>query len=171
VNVTLREATRDDEALLWDMLHLAVFVPPGAPAVPKAALAEPDLARYVSGWGRVGDAGVIAMTSIDEPVGAAWLRLWSAADRGYGFVDLQTPELTIAVRPAYRGRGVGTRLLDHLLQRADRTCGSVSLSVSVLNPARRLYSRFGFIAVGGDGHSTTMRRWRGAGDKASAVGE
>jgi ribosomal protein S18 acetylase RimI-like enzyme len=161
LNLTLREATRDDEAFLWEMLHLAVFVPPGATAVPKAALADPDLARYVRGWGRTGDAGVVALMSMDEPVGAAWLRLWSAKDRGYGFINVETPELTIAVRPEYRGRGVGTRLLDHLLQSADQVHRSVSLSVSVLNPAVRLYRRFGFIPVGGDANSTTMRRLRG----------
>ena len=43
---------------------------------------------------------------VGGPIGAAWLRLLKGDERGYGHVDDETPELGMAVLPAYRGRGV-----------------------------------------------------------------
>jgi GNAT superfamily N-acetyltransferase len=91
-------------------------------------------------------------------VGVAWLRLWSRGSEGYGFVDTETPELSMAVRPEHRGRGIGTQLLDRLLAEADRSYRAVSLSVSDGNPAVRLYQRLGFVAMFSVNGSTTMRR-------------
>ena len=144
------------------MLYLAVFVPPGGPAPDYSVVEQPALARYVSGWGRPGDDGVIAFVD-GHVVGAAWLRVWSEQDCGYGFVDVLTPELSIAVRPDFRRRGIGTQLLRRLLRRADESYDSVSLSVSVENPATRLYERVGFTSVTVAGTSVTMRRHRSGG--------
>ena len=137
---------------------LAVFVPPGSPPPDRSVVAQPELARYVDGWGRRGDEGIIAVASSGYPIGAAWLRLWSKQDHGYGFIDALTPELSVAVRPERRGIGIGTALLQRLLQRAAESYDSVSLSVSVQNPAVRLYERLGFRGVTLDGVSITMMR-------------
>ena len=52
------------------------------------------------------------------------------------------PELTIAVRPGERGRGIGSALLTALLDEARaRELPALSLSVSERNPALRLYER------------------------------
>ena len=75
------------------------------------------VSRYVRGWGRPGDTAVIALEN-GFPVGAAWYRLFTAAEPGYGFVDERTPELAIAVVPSKRGHGIGDQLLDALLARA-----------------------------------------------------
>jgi GNAT superfamily N-acetyltransferase len=80
------------------------------------ALETPDLAKYIVGWGRPGDAAVIAETVGGVPAGAAWYRLFTADQSGYGFIDPAIPELGIAVLPAYRSRGIGGALIDALLQ-------------------------------------------------------
>jgi hypothetical protein len=49
---------------------------------------------------------------------------------------------------------------DVLLQRADQSYDRVSLSVSVLNPAVRLYERLGFASTAVDGASMIMTRSR-----------
>ena len=88
------------------------------------------VSRYVDGWGRPATRRVIAL---DEgfPVGAAWYRLFSSGEPGFGFVDEQTPELSIAVVPSRRGRGFGGELLDALLARASASGLRRRLSLSV----------------------------------------
>src|SRR5439155_7507086 len=56
---------------------------------------EPPLTRYVNGWGRPGDRSLIVFDEF-VPVGAAWYRLFTHEDAGFGFIDEQTPELAIA---------------------------------------------------------------------------
>jgi ribosomal protein S18 acetylase RimI-like enzyme len=92
-------------------------------------------------------------------VGAAWLRRFSAAEPGYGFVDERTPELTIAVVPSRRRHGVGQELLDALLARArDAGHEQVSLSVEDGSPAVAFYERNGFTTVGGAEGGVVMTR-------------
>jgi ribosomal protein S18 acetylase RimI-like enzyme len=119
-------------------------------------LADLPVTRYVEGWGRRGDRAIIVVEGF-QPVGAAWYRLFSAAEPGYGFVDEATPELTIAVVPSRRGRGYGAELLGALLRQA-RSDGfaSVSLSVEPENPALVLYERHGFAKVGERGDAWVM---------------
>lgn len=54
--------------------------------------------------------------------------------------------LDIALLPEARGRGLGTRLMRDVLDEADRTQRRVSLFTEPDNPARRLYTRLGFVA-------------------------
>ena len=63
---------------------------------------DASLWQYVSGWGRRGDASVIALED-GFPIGAAWFRLFTRDEPGFGFVDDQTPEVAIAVVPSRRG--------------------------------------------------------------------
>ena len=120
-------------------------------------LTQPELRRYVENWGRVGDTAIVALDRRDEPVGAAWYRVFTADDPGYGFVDAETPELTIALYPECRRQHVGALLLGTILQHA-RSQGNkaVSLSVNRENPARRLYARHGFEVVAEPGDAFTM---------------
>ncbi|WP_420456876.1 GNAT family N-acetyltransferase [Rubrivirga sp.] len=155
----VRLATPGDEPFLWTALYHALHVPPGAEPFPAEAVRRPEIARYVAGWmGRPGDLGVVAEVG-GVPVGAAWLRRWPASDRGFGFVDQATPELSMALLPGHRGRGVGTTVLRRLLAEARRESDAVSLSVSESNPALQLYRRLGFVVVGeSKGGSVTMRK-------------
>jgi ribosomal protein S18 acetylase RimI-like enzyme len=120
-------------------------------------LAQPELRRYVEGWGRRGDVAVVALDRLDEPVGAAWFRLFPADQPGYGFVAPDIPEVSIAVFPECRGNRVGSLLLSTLVTRA-RAEGyrALSLSVANENPAGRLYARTGFEVAGADDASSSV---------------
>jgi ribosomal protein S18 acetylase RimI-like enzyme len=110
--------------------------------------ADVPLERYVAGWGRRGDDALVAIDEF-QPVGAAWFRLFEADEPGYGFVDESTPELTIAIVPSRRGKGLGEQLLVSLLDRArEEGYARISLSVEADNPAIRLYEQHGFTRVG-----------------------
>jgi ribosomal protein S18 acetylase RimI-like enzyme len=129
----------------------------GNTAAARERLSEPHLARYVEGWGRPGDLGVIA-TDDGVPIGAAWCRLFTEGDHGYGFVDERTPEITVAVRNSARGRGIGTALMDALVREA-RARGHVRLSLSVEEDnlhALSLYAHLGFRRVGQNENAWTM---------------
>ena len=135
----IRKGLASDVRFLRDMLHHAYYW--------RERAAGSLTGRYVKGWGRRGDAAVIA---IDKgfPVGAAWYRLFTTREPGYGFVDEGTPELAIAVVPGARGKGVGDELLVALCRRA-RAEGhpALSLSVEPANPSLKLYEKHGFEKV------------------------
>ena len=156
-NYSIRRLTPSDQPFLREMLYQSLFVPEGGEPFPRAVLSQPALSKYVEGWGRAGDLGFVAVDEgSGEPVGAVWLRLLVGAERGYGYLDDETPELGMAVLPGYRGRGIGSALLDRLLESAGAGYRKVCLSVSPDNPALRLYERAGFEQAGGDGSSVTM---------------
>lgn len=118
--------------------------------------ADPTFAKYVGGFPRDRDFGLVADRN-GEPVGAVWARFFTAADPGYGFVDENTPELSIGVVPGLRGEGIGRALLKAIIAFA---ATDLSLSVEDGNPAIELYRREGFVEVGRSGNSTTMLRRR-----------
>ena len=132
----IRKGGAQDVPFLRDMLRHAYYA--------RWASSEIPLSRYVEGWGRKGDAAVVAIEGF-QPVGAAWYRLFPADEPGYGFVDEETPELSVAVVPSMRGKGHGAELLEALVERA-RAEGFTRLSLSVEpdNPALHLYERHGF---------------------------
>ncbi|MEU2030918.1 GNAT family N-acetyltransferase [Nocardia amamiensis] len=144
----LRPATRNDEPFLWAMLYEASHAAEQGLTSPDALRALPDLSRYVDGWGVQDDRGVVGGTAA-QPEGAAWLRLFTSENPGYGYIGDTIPELAIAVAPAARGTGLGTALLTRLLADARSRYPAVSLSVRAENPARRLYTRIGFTDVAG----------------------
>ena len=116
--------------------------------------AERPVYRYVRNWGRKGDAGVVAVEG-PHAYGAAWYRLFTAGEPGFGFVDEATPELTIAVVPSRRGKGAGKELLDALLERA-RTDGYAAVSLSTDPRQVGWYEQFGFEQVAETPHAVTM---------------
>jgi ribosomal protein S18 acetylase RimI-like enzyme len=138
------------------------------PAPPLRSLSDvrgdPMSARYLDGWGRLGDAGLVAEDGRGHPVGAAWYRLFPATAPGHGYVDAATPELAIAVVADRRGQGIGASLMQTLLERA-RAAGFAALSLSV-GPANgraiALYQRHGFRRVAVLGGSYTMLAELGA---------
>ena len=148
--VVLRPVEPDDEPFLWDMGWEATAVSAEMRALGReAALSMPHVRRYIDGWGRPGDAGVVAVAADGQRLGAAWYRRFPAEDPGWGFVGPDVPELSIGVAVEARGRGVGGALLDALLKLArEQGHRAVSLSVDRQNPARVLYERKGFRDAG-----------------------
>ena len=156
----MRPGRHGDLPFLREMLYEAVCWQPDAPRPPlDEVLSDPAIARYVEGWGRKGDAAVIATDPEGgHRIGAAWYRLMPEEDPGYGFVDARTPELAVGVLPDRRGEGVGGALLRALLDIArDEGFGALSLAVEKSNPALRLYERCGFEKLFLVDNSWTMR--------------
>ncbi|MBI3300563.1 MAG: GNAT family N-acetyltransferase [Deltaproteobacteria bacterium] len=144
---TIRPVVRDDEPFLWEMLYYAAHMDEDGEMSPDTAKTNPDLAPYVTNWGRTGDLGVVAVESESQPMGAAWLRQMPSNSPLYRFVDTTILELAVAVLPAHINKGAGTQLLTHLLTAARMVYPAVVLSVRANNPAKQLYERLGFVVV------------------------
>jgi ribosomal protein S18 acetylase RimI-like enzyme len=78
--------------------------------------------------------------------------------------------LDIALLPACRGRGLGTRVLQALMVRAAGSGRVVSVYVLQGNPARGLYERLGFVAVGPLAGRHQRMVWQAAMQLASRAG-
>lgn len=144
--VSVRPATAGDIEFLWSMLFYAAHADEQPGASVHSIRSDPDLLRYLDGWGtRPGDIGVVAVDSSD-PVGAAWLRLFAAEEADLvTYVAPDVPELAIAVVPGRMGGGAGSAMLARLLADADAAgVPAVVLSARADNPAVRLYDRHGF---------------------------
>ena len=149
----IRPAGPQDVPFLRDMLRHAYYW--RVDRVSESG--EPPVQRYVERWGRAGDTALVAIQDFQR-VGAAWYRLFTDANAGYGFIDEETPELSIAIVPSRRGGGLGSELLDALLARARVDgYGAISLSVEQGSPAIGLYERHGFERVRDDDGGVTMQ--------------
>lgn len=101
-----------------------------------------DIANIVGALLQSGASDFLLATVGDEPVGclqiAYRLSTWHA--QPYAYLE------DFYLAPRVRGRGVGTKLLDYALQRAEgQNCERVLLDVRRANTAaQRLYARFGF---------------------------
>ena len=157
MHAPIRPLKQDDEPFLWHMLYYAAHMSEDSETSPDTAHAaknDPGLQKYVQGWGRETDMGVLALHPLDQrPLGAAWIRLLMEEKKISPLVSDGTPELAIAVLPDYLGKGIGTQLIEHLLEAARHVYPAVMLSVRKNNPARYLYERMGFEIV-----DTTINR-------------
>lgn len=66
--------------------------------------------------------------------------------------------IDIALLPAYRGAGIGTRLMRAIVAKAARKNMPMQLYVEFNNPVRTLYRRLGFVPAGENGVYELMRR-------------
>ncbi|KJL18468.1 Mycothiol acetyltransferase [Microbacterium oxydans] len=157
--LSLRRASQTDAVFLGDMLVEAANWRAGGVRPRHEVLTSPDHRRYLAGWMRMSDDGLIAMGDDAVPVGAAWYRVLPQNEPGFGFVGVAVPELIIGVHPLWRARGVGRSLLRGVVQLAgSRGHARISLSVERDNFARNLYRAEGFTVVGEGATRDTMAR-------------
>lgn len=163
----------DGEHILLPFLELCCSWSMDRPPVDAEAIrADDHLNRYIEGWGRAGDLGVMALAAEPgagadgdhapapgaEPraLGAVWIRTMGEKP-GFGWVADDIPELSIAVLPEAQGEGLGRRLLQTLIQMAGLTgVRAISLAVEDGNGSRHLYEDLGFAVIGRNGSSDVM---------------
>ncbi len=143
-NVVIRPVNPSQQPFLEEMLYEAIFVPDGVKKPPRDIIKNPDLYRYIHHFGREGDHGLVAEIN-GCPVGAIWTRLFSMNEKGYGFVDEKTPELSMAVSEPFRHQGIGRLLLKSMISHlTEHRYRQVSLSVDRQNYAYDFYLKQGF---------------------------
>ncbi|NLT02370.1 MAG: GNAT family N-acetyltransferase [Bacteroidales bacterium] len=153
---SIRPLDPSERHLLRTFLYEAIFMPEGDPRPDYAVIFLPELTCYYEDFGKPGDDCLVA--EIDgEVVAAVWIRVFETSRPGYGYVDAETPEISMSVLPDYRRQGIGKALFYAMLERMTRTGWErVSLSVDLVNYARKLYEGAGFKPVKIVGESVTM---------------
>ncbi len=155
-DLKIREMTPSETPFLEEMLFQAIFTPEGKTPPEKSLIFEPFLYHYIDDFGKKKDIALVAEMD-NKLIGAIWLRLFTEAKKGYGFVDTHTPELSMAVDFPHRNSGIGAILLKEMLEKSKKKgYKQVSLSVDKRNFAYQLYLKFGFEAHQIEGHTATM---------------
>ena len=158
LNYTIRALTSDDQLIIWDLLYEALWVPADKQPWPREFVYGPELRRYAEDYGKPTDIGFAAVDPDGTIMGATWARLLQGEEKGYGYVDNETPELGISLFAPYRGQGIGTALLERLIEEAATRFPSISLSADAGNPAVRIYKKLGFEVVRQEGNGFVMKR-------------
>lgn len=157
ISVTYHKTSRLASTFLNDMLYMAIYVPEKEPAFSRALIDTPELRKYKENFGsRQLDLAIEARLG-KEKIGLVWGRVFSAVRPSYGFISEDIPEISMAVKPDFRRRGVGSYLLAKIASDYQKKgVRAISLSVDHRNPARELYKRFGFEYFSKEGSSITM---------------
>jgi ribosomal protein S18 acetylase RimI-like enzyme len=138
---SLREGETD---LLKTFLYEAIFVPEGAEPFERSIIEKPELALYYEDFGSGPADFCLAAERNGKVVGAVWTRIMN----DYGHVDDETPSLAISLYKEYRGKGIGTALMEKMSELLrEKGFKKVSLSVQKANYAVRMYEALGFRPV------------------------
>jgi GNAT superfamily N-acetyltransferase len=159
MQISYRVIQADEYEFLNEMLYEALFVPPGQPKFPREIIEDPSIKKYTENWNQQEDDLALVCLNGDELIGAIWGRKFSNDNKSYGFVNADTPEIGMAIKEQYRGKGLGTNLINHIVDKyAEMGLKQLSLNVNQLNPAKRLYERCGFIPFSEQENSVIMTR-------------
>lgn len=157
--MSIRRIRNNEIEFLSDMLYEAIFIPKGQEPLPKEIIQDKSLVKYVENWGK-DKFDVALVAEVDgQPVGAIWGRQLKDENKGFGFIDNDTPELSMAVKSKYRNKGIGTGMIKKIVYEYQSIgVEQLSLSVDKANDASRLYQRLGFKIVEETETSLTMKK-------------
>ncbi len=145
---SIRPIQAQEVPQLEDFLYEAIYQREGEPLVPRSVLLQPDLQVYIEGFGREGDTCLVALVD-GKIVGAVWTRILAGTVKGFGNIDATTPEFAISIYKEYRGNGIGTSLMLHMLALLkEKGYARASLAVQKDNYAARMYKKVGFSVIG-----------------------
>lgn len=141
MNYKIREILPCEHHLLEDFLYEAIFKKDESVVVPRDIIQKPELQVYIEDFGRKKDDYCFVAECEEKVVGAVWVR----NIMGYGCIDDVTPEFAISLYKEYRGLGIGTALMRHMLSHLiTQGYQKTSLAVQKENYALRMYLKVGF---------------------------
>jgi len=117
-----------------------------------------DVTRRVRAWDEARQIASFDAGFVPEEVGIVVLN-----GQDIGWMQIAEDEAVLFLKqffitPRVRRRGIGTKLLQALTERAARAGKAVTLGVVKGNPARSLYERHGFQATREDHYKIYMER-------------
>lgn len=140
----LRALREDEKELLKDFLYEAIFIPEGVEPPAREIVELPELKIYYEDFGSGRADYCIVAEDEGRVIGAAWTRIMN----DYGHVDDDTPSFAISLYKEYRGQGIGTKLMQTMLDLLQENgYKRASLAVQKANYAVRMYEKVGFRTV------------------------
>ncbi len=142
---TLRAATADDEAFLYELHREAMrdYV-----EITWGWNEAWQRAHFATNYAPLRNAVIVRTANTPADVGRISLT------RHWRWIFLRDIELLAGERR----RGIGTAILGAVIELAERSERHVELNVLACNPARHLYARLGFRVVRDDGARLRMRK-------------
>lgn len=143
-SVRIRLLLPNEAGLLKDFTYEAIFIPEGIEMPARDIVERPELKMYYEDFGSGPADYCLAAADADRVIGAVWTRIMN----DYGHVDENTPSFAISLLPEFRGKGIGTRLMEEMLLLLEG-CGykQASLAVQKANYAVRMYEKAGFKTI------------------------
>jgi len=135
----IRELRKDEYKLLEDFLYEAIFIPEGVNKPPRDIINNDDLQVYIKDFGKKDDYCLVYEDN-NKIVGTCWVRIMN----DYGHIDDNTPSLAISLYEDYRGKGIGTKLMQEMINHLKGKYDKISLSVQKDNYATKMYKKVGF---------------------------
>ncbi len=156
MNIEIRKWKDGEQAFLEDFLYEAIFIPEGVEAPPRNIIELPELQVYITDFGKRPD-DICFLAEVDGKVaGAVWVRVME----DYGHLEDGVPSFAISLYKEYRGKGIGTELMNRMLQELEgRGYEKASLAVQKANYAVRMYQKVGFEIVG-ENEEEYLMMWR-----------
>ena len=140
----LREIKENEYYLLKDFLYEAIFIPEGMMPPAREIIEQPELKLYYEDFGTGKADYCIVADDNCKVVGAVWTRIMN----DYGHVDDDTPSFAISLYKEYRGKGIGTKLMERMLELLrEKGYRKASLAVQKANYAVKMYEKVGFTTV------------------------
>ncbi len=140
-NLYIRELKENEYKILDDFLYEAIFIPKGMKKPPREIINNEELQVYVKDFGNYKDDNCIIAELNNKIIGACWTRIMN----DYGHIDDNTPSFAISLYEEYRGKGIGTKLIETMLKLLkNKGYKKTSLAVQKDNYAVKMYKKVGF---------------------------
>ncbi len=144
VILNIRLIKHNEIPLLTEFLYEAIFQRDIENLAPRIIIQEPTLWIYVDQFGTKKDDHCFVAEVGNKIVGAVWVR----CIRAFGHISESVPEFAISVYPQYRGKNIGTKLMETMLEHLkSRGYALTSLAVQKDNYAVKMYKKVGFRIV------------------------
>ena len=140
----IRPIRKYEYPLLKDFIYEAIFIPEGVEPPPRSIIENDDIQVYIKDFGDSRHDRCFVAEADGKVVGAVWVRIMD----DYGHVDDNTPSFAISLYKEYRGKGIGTKLMQTMLMTLrENGYKQASLAVQKANYAVKMYLAVGFEIV------------------------
>ena len=112
MNIKVRKWKDGEQAFLEDFLYEAIFIPEGVEAPSRETIQLPELQVYITDFGKKSDDICFLAEADGKVAGAVWVRVME----DYGHLEDGVPSFAISLYKEYRGKGIGTEMMNRMLQ-------------------------------------------------------